>query len=369
MTPKKKLFYADLIRVLAVFMVMIIHASAPLLAAWGKETPDYWMWGNGFDSVVRACVPLFVMLSGALILGRQEPLGDFFSKRFSRLLLPFVIWVAVFINWRIFYIGEVLPPDKIILMVLKGPVYYHLWYLYMVMGLYLITPFLRHLLAVVQKGELKYLLGLWFIFNSVLPLVLYMVYLYAGYSAQFGIAVPSVMGYTGYYVLGWWLRQRDFKSSSIPLWWVVYGVNTALTFFGTLAFSTAAKTFQWQMYDYFSPTVALQALSLFILLHHYGNRWEHKIPERIKKRFASIGKLSLGMYLIHVIFLELMGSGVLGFKLNGSAFYPAFAVPVTAACAFVLSYGSMLLISKIPVLKYAVVEHPGRRAKGTVQTK
>jgi surface polysaccharide O-acyltransferase-like enzyme len=204
----KKLFYADLIRVLAVFMVMLIHSSATLLNKWDKIPFDYWMWGNAYDSLARASVPLFVMLSGALILGKQEDTRSFFKKRFSKLLFPFAFWVAAYINWRIFYIGEVLPVDKLIISIFTGPVYYHLWYLYMVMGLYLVTPVLRKLLKVIEHHELNYLFILWFVWNAVLPLISYLIWLYAGYSVNLGIKIPMVAGYTGYYILGFCLAKK-----------------------------------------------------------------------------------------------------------------------------------------------------------------
>lgn len=358
--PKQKLFYADLIRVTAVFMVMLLHSAATLLGNWGKEPLDFWLWGNGFDSLVRSCVPLFVMLSGALILGRTESLGSFFSKRFSRLLLPFALWVAAYINWRIFYIGEVLPVDKIILGILKGPVYYHLWYLYMVMGLYLITPFLRSVIAAVKESVLRYFLLLWLVFNSILPLICYLVWLYAGYTVVLGLKVPMVAGYAGYYIWGYLLNKRPAPARAVPVWWITYGVSSLLIFGGTWLFTDAAGSFQAILYDYFSPLVVLQSTALFLLLSHYGRVWEPRVSDRVRGLFAQIGQLSLGMYLVHVMFLELLGDGGLGFKLNGGAFLPALAVPMTALLTFAVSYGSMLLLARIPLLKYAVVERPSK---------
>lgn len=353
---KKNYFYADIIRVLAVFMVMLIHSSATLLNKWDKLPFDFWMWGNAYDSLSRASVPLFIMLSGALILGKQEDTRLFFKKRFSKLLFPFIFWVTVYINWRIFYMGHVLPVDKMIIEIFTGPVYYHLWYLYMVMGLYIITPVLRKLLRVIEGKELMYLFVLWFIWNAALPLIGYLIYLYAGYSVYLGIKIPMVMGYTGYYILGYVLSKMTFPKSAVSGWWGIFVGSTVLTFLGTWAFTDAAKGFQAILYDYFSPTVILQAVSLFIILMYAGGGLETRISDSWKKLLALLGKYSLGMYLVHVLLLTALGDGGLGFKLHGSSFYPAFAIPVTAIVTFVLSFAIVDLLARIPGIRYAVID-------------
>lgn len=366
-TSSKKFFYADLIRVLAVFMVMLIHSSATLLNKWDKLPFDYWMWGNAYDSLARASVPLFVMLSGALILGKQEDTRSFFKKRFSKLLFPFAFWVAAYINWRIFYIGEVLPVDKLIISIFTGPVYYHLWYLYMVMGLYLVTPVLRKLLKVIEHHELNYLFILWFLWNAVLPLISYLIWLYAGYSVNLGIKIPMVAGYTGYYILGFCLAKREFPKSVVWGWTGIFLVSTALTFLGTWIFTDAAKGFQAILYDYFSLTVVLQAISMFILLKHMGESLEGTVSAGVRNVMSLIGRYSLGMYLVHVMLLALFADGVFGFKLHGSAFYPAYAVPLTACAAFILSFVIVALLAKIPFISYAVVEKRNSSAAARVE--
>lgn len=353
---RKNYFYADIIRVLAVFMVVLIHSAATLLNEWGEIPFDYWMWGNAYDSLSRASVPLFIMLSGALILGKQEDTRLFFKKRFSRLLFPFIFWVTVYINWRIFYMGHVLPVDKMIIEIFTGPVYYHLWYLYMVMGLYIITPVLRKLLQVIEGRELLYLFILWFIWNAALPLIGYLIYLYVGYSVHLGIKIPMIMGYTGYYILGYILSQKTFTKNAVSRWGAIFAGSSLLTFLGTWAFTDAAKGFQAILYDYFSPTVILQAVALFIILMYSGGVLETRIPAGGKKALGLLGKYSLGMYLVHVLLLTALGDGGLGFKLHGSSFHPAFAIPVTAIVAFALSFVIVDLLARIPGIRYAVVE-------------
>lgn len=358
----KRHLYADLLRVLAVFFVILVHSAAKLMVEWDTLPLDWWLWGNAYDSLARACVPLFVMLSGALMLDRQEPTGVFFKKRLSKLLIPFAFWVAAYINWRIFYVGEVLPVDRIVVEIFTGPVYYHLWYLYMVLGLYLITPALRRLLTVAGKQELQYLSGLWLVFNSVLPLILYLVWLYVGYSVNLGVKIPLVAGYSGYFILGWALARAAVPPpEKLGLWAGLYGLGSVLVFLGTWLFTDAAGEFQAVLFDYFSLPVALQAVALFMLLRGVGNLLEDRLSEKSRHRWAVLGKYSFGMYLIHVMLLELLEGGGLGFRLHGTGFYPALAIPVTAAVLFAGSWALVALLSRIPLLKHTVVEQRARK--------
>lgn len=356
----KSMLYADVVRGVAVFLVVLIHSAAKIMIQWDKIPLDHWLWGNGFDAVSRASVPLFVMLSGALMLGRQEAAGDFFKKRLSKLMIPFSFWVAAYINWRIFYIGEVLPVDKLIISIVTGPVYYHLWYLYMVMGLYLITPLLRSLLPHMGKRDLRYAFGLWVTWNSLLPLLFYIIWLYVGYSVNLGIKVPLAMGYSGYFILGWYLTQKKTNENAMWKWLAAFLLSTCAIFFGTWLFTDAAGAFQDILYDYFSPAVLAQAVSLFMLLRCYGDRMEMRIGHSGRRWWAMAGRFSFGIYLAHVMLLELFEGGGLGFELHGTSFHPGLAVPVTAVVIFVLSWLAVALISRIPILCYVVTE-PKRR--------
>ena len=81
-TPK--ILYYDALRALATIAVIIIHVSSPLVnMAWSKNMP-YWWFGNFFDSSVRFAVPIFIMLTGATLLGREFKLSYYYKHRINR---------------------------------------------------------------------------------------------------------------------------------------------------------------------------------------------------------------------------------------------------------------------------------------------
>ncbi len=199
-------------------------------------------------------------------------------------------------------------------------------------------------------------------FNSVLPLILYLVWLYVGYSVNLGVKIPLVAGYSGYFILGWALARVPAPSpGKLGLWAGLYGLGSVLVFLGTWLFTDAAGEFQAVLFDYFSLPVVLQAVALFMLLRGAGHALEDRLSERSRHRWAVLGKYSFGMYLIHVMLLELLEGGGLGFRLHGTGFYPALAIPVTAGVLFAASWALVALLARIPLLRHTVVEQRARR--------
>ena len=85
---KEFLFWPDVIRVVATFLVVLVHVSGQLTNLWEKVPSGQWMIANIYGGLARICVPLFFMISGYLLLPRSESLKDFYSKRMTKVLIP-----------------------------------------------------------------------------------------------------------------------------------------------------------------------------------------------------------------------------------------------------------------------------------------
>jgi peptidoglycan/LPS O-acetylase OafA/YrhL len=94
---KQTLVWPDQVRAIATVSVILLHVAAPLLYQYRKiEISDWWI-ANSIDSAMRFCVPVFMMLTGALLLSKNEPTTLFYKKRFSRLVYPFVLWTTLYL--------------------------------------------------------------------------------------------------------------------------------------------------------------------------------------------------------------------------------------------------------------------------------
>lgn len=118
-------------------------------------------------------VPLFVMLSGALLLQPakvEEPIKVFLKKRLSRIGLAFFFWSAIYFVWGYYVNNTQLTLNSVTQMLLSDGAYYQFWFIYLIVGLYLITPILRVIVAYANQKIIRYFIILWFITVAIIPI-------------------------------------------------------------------------------------------------------------------------------------------------------------------------------------------------------
>ena len=96
-TSEGRLVWVDLLRLLATFMVIAIHCADPFnVSPEARSNPEYNFWGAFYGSMLRPCVPLFVMITGLLLLPVKEGLTIFYKKRLMRIAIPFLVWSVMY---------------------------------------------------------------------------------------------------------------------------------------------------------------------------------------------------------------------------------------------------------------------------------
>lgn len=317
--------WLDAARVLAIFAVVLLHAAAAVVTQ-APHGSSAWWYGNVYDALVRWCVPVFVMISGALLLrdGKGEPVAAFYRKRVARIAVPLAAWTLIFLAWTAFKAhrnGTGFDWREAVRSTLAGTPYYHLWFLYMIVGLYLFTPFMRVLAANARRDQLWLLTVLMFALAALYPL--------AGTTE----GMPFVywfLSYLPYFLCGHLMATSERGGEALAI--EVYLMAAALTAFGCYA---AGLYF----YDYLSVTVIPMSLAVFALLK--SSDW---------RRAGALAPYVLGVYLVHPVFLELFGY----FVFKPEAHFPLLSIPFIAVVAFVLSLATSVALSRIPLLNRIV---------------
>lgn len=247
--------WADLCRVVAIYGVILIHSCGAMFYSFGKVPLVDWLAANALDSVARVSVPLFVMLSGAMLLkpGVSIVMPSTLLRRISKLLVPLLVWSFFYLFRTAINHGE--PINW--LGPLRQPAAYHLWFAYMILGIYFLLPFLQAIYEGIRGRPVLifYFLTVWAVFTSIPlyhPVPLFKV-----------MQQTTFLGFGGYFVLGGLLA--DAREGRIPTiaWVGVYVACTVATFLLTWHFSEKAGVPCETAYVYFTLNVMIASLAAF----------------------------------------------------------------------------------------------------------
>ncbi len=347
----KFLVPVDLIRVVGIYLVIFLHVTNTFYNQiyQGPISAGSWWTYTIYKSIALPSVPLFVILTGALLLQpskTNEPIKVFFKKRLNRIGLAFLFWTAVYLAWSFYVTQTPVTFFNIVqgsMMSLFTGSYYHFWYLYLIAGLYLITPFLRAVIAFKNPQLIKYLILLWFVGISIVPLLpLFTIYSINGELFLFG-------GYIGYFLLGSYL-QKDRLQRPFMYGFLVLGL--VLTVAGTwvMTYPLEALNNVYFFFDYLAISVVIMSVALYAFLNSFKADWPSKNHPHIGKLVQTISRNTLPIFLFHVIVLEVFSRGLLGFTLDLSII-PIVEIPLAAAAILMITLGLVLLVKKVPILK------------------
>mgnify|MGYP002514036257 CR=1 FL=1 len=335
-----------------------------------------------FDSFVRSCVPLFVIASSYLLFPVKCSTGDFLKRRAVRILIPFILWTVVYA----FVWGEPVDNFKNLLLNFNYAAG-HLWFVYMLIGIYLLMPMLSGWAEKVGKKELLCYLGIW-LFTTLIPLIrerlggmptviygpsglprqaLYPLWGEASWNAYGTFYYMS--GFIGYLLLGLYFRKfvgelswKKTLAIAIPS----YLAGFAISFGGFLSrvYQTVGTSLSgsfpaeglvdkaaWWETTWYNDTIGVVLMAIAWILVFKKFKASGPVYSKV---LLPVSKASYGMYLMHMFYLAPIAS----FFVNGNQAEPLIpvylAIPVIAILTFICCAVTTKLISLIPGSRYIV---------------
>lgn len=338
-TARKSIFYIDLLRCIAAFAVVAIHVLGPFRQMLGQIPEWEWLAASGINSVTRWAVPVFMMISGALLLSDQRPFNchHYLTRRLSKVAIPFIGWSIIYAfvtgfvdgSWQSEVTWQALEQSP------NEPAWYHLWFFYDFIPLYFVIPLLIPLLAVINPERFKLILVAW-------ALLITMHWLQVETFLR-----ENLLMYTGYLLLGWYLFNRDNREDL--KWWLTAGCTMlCFNFFGTWYLSVEQGEYSSFFMGYKTLNTAIIGGMLFVLAQTYGERIQGKLRQFI----SVISKYSLGIYLLHPLLL-------IPIRDLDNGFFSAFgtnwlAIPVLTMIVLLLSLVLTMALARLPLVNKLV---------------
>lgn len=368
--------WLDVVRFIAMFTVVCCHCTDPFnfYPGTAPNIGEIKLWGAIYGAVLRPCVPLFVMITGALLLPVRGNASTFYKKRIPRVFYPFLIW-SVLYNLFPWITGLLGLSPQIILdffpyagedvmrqsfsialeYILMIPFNFsilavHMWYIYLLIGLYLYLPiFSAWVEKASERAKLMFLLA-WGV-TLLLPYYYQFVsnYLWGTCSwNSFGM-LYAFAGFNGYLLLGHYLKNLEWSLKKTLLIGVpMFVVGYAVTFFG-FRYITALSEFTDEMLELFFTYCSLNVVMMTIPVFMLAKKVKVN-SERMRKALANLTVCGFGIYMIHYFFT---GPSVMLVRAVNIPI--GLQIPVAAILAFAVSWGLVWLIYRTgKVAKYIV---------------
>jgi surface polysaccharide O-acyltransferase-like enzyme len=335
-----KLYWISNLRVFATIMVVFIHTSGGALFSFHKISHHWWWVANAVSGLGRFTVPVFVMISGALLLGKEIDLYTFLKKRFLRVWIPFTVWTVIYVLYHNFFERNPIHFQKAFINYLTGTggLYGHLWFVYMILGLYLVAPFVNKWVTYTSGQEITFFLFICFISTTVFQFIKHF------YKIDVRFDLTNFGSYIGYFVAGFALKNRSFNLNK---WWylVFFLIAYGITLYATYYYSVQNGKYYGYFYDYFSPNSVLMTLAIFMFFKECLN------IDFAPNIIGSLDKASFGIYLAHLLIINILSRK---FGINWAWHQPIIGIFAHAVFTLVISFCLIWLISKLPKSEWLV---------------
>jgi surface polysaccharide O-acyltransferase-like enzyme len=329
---KNRIFYYDLLRAFAIIAVIMCHVD-PFFGVW-QEPGIKFILHSIFHGIGLIGVPIFLMLSGALLLNRDYDLSYFIKRRFSRIFPPAIFWMAVillcgffYFRWDNGYLWNIFIGNGSIM-----------WYFWILIGIYLAIPIINSFIKEYELKGVEYFLVIWF---AIIILKTFQLWpLFPPFEMNTNFELNIFVGFMGYLLLGYYLVNKDFRLNN----WLMAAIGTVILILslGAYVYMDTNGINMGPLYQ--NVTNVLMAVGMLLMVKYIDRvgLFENIESRPIGKAIISISVCSYGMYFAHFLIVNYLSQ----FDIHSNKF-----VIVMLLIVIVSSWVVTYVLSKIPYLK------------------
>ncbi len=338
---QKRDYRMDLLRIVACFMVIVIHVSSYNFTILPVKSMS-WQIHNIYDSMVRAAVPIFIMISGAFLLNKDISIKDILKKYVFKMLVIYIIWSFIYALYNFYMQYKCINSMHDIVIIIKYTIgsAFHLWYLPMLCFLYLITPFLRKITKDKDEKLLYYGLVI-FIALAILQTLAKMSFL-----PKYHILVQIInkfqsgffLQFYSYYILGFYLYHSDKMKQKRFYYYVLAIAGVVACILCNSYISIKAEKASDVFYDGFVIFTVLEAIGLFLFFKY--SKCIGWIADKCYNIIKIMAPCTLGIYLVHILVLNYTSFII-------SKYNKLISIPMCCIVTFLISFVIIFILQKI----------------------
>lgn len=339
----RKLHY-DLLRILAAFSVVMLHSAAQFWYDLDRQSTA-WLVANSYDALFRFGVPVFVMLSGALFLAPDYRLDvrRLYKHNILRMILLYIVWSCAYgiFDSRLFDFNEA-GIKEVLREMMFGR--YHLWFLPMIVGIYLLLPVLKSWIEQAEKKNVQYFLLLFLVLQIGRETIRALTVTEEIHHILDLGKIEMACGYIGYFVWGYYLAHVGISEKIRKVFYYAFVPSVALNVILGNVLARKSDAFGGIIYDSYGLFTFVTVTVLFLIAKEQGSKLS--FGEKSSRLICEISADTLGVYVMHVGLMEyLMNRGIHSMMLPNIVGIPLFSV----FCFFVCTIAAAIL-RRIPFI-------------------
>lgn len=327
-----------LLMLLATFFVILLHTAAIPFSHFHMG----WSVSVMYETLGRIAFPLYLLIAGYVSLNKDESLLSTLKTRVLDLVIPLIAWSVIYLIYSNFIINTKAPVS--LLELLSTPAYPHMWFIYTMILLYLVTPLLNTFITYGSRQRVLYTLTIWFVLASVYMLL---DNTKANLLENRVLSAPSnidmVVYLSGFYIIGGVVRRFEI-TPKVTISAIVFVLSAVLTAVMTYSLSLAIASPNTVFLFYSAPTLVVVSLACFFMLLNACFRYNRSVIKALRV----LSRLSLGIFFVHAMVLEGL---VKLLNMNFVGYSSILTIPLVALLCFALSAGIIWLLRLIPYVR------------------
>lgn len=335
--------WADILRIFCITIIVYLHATCDGYVS-GFADIEKWFKFLYINSFTACAVPIFFMISGTFIIKNEDNFFVTLLKRLKKLVFPLIVWSIIYLIARKWYVGEDINLVKQIIKIGSEPQYSHLWFVYTLLGVYILSPIISYVYYRTEKKILYYLT----IVFGIIPLVLKTIETATNYHVNLSyiyMFFPEAM----LFILGKLIV--DNKHRIVKKWYiwlagsiVGYGMVVISSYYYTIKLNTPFKGF---FSNYGTIPIFIMYTSLFCMFLSLEDKF-NLINKKLQKYIYILSEASMGVYFIHMlIYMLLEGKQLFGKITLSISSNRLFVVSFTSLMCILISFTIIITVNKV----------------------